>query len=48
MPTILAAMFVQAITWWLDQVVPCLLARSPHNGQLAEAVINEANHWRRP
>lgn len=45
-PTVLAAMFVQAITWWLDQgrpVAPQVIATQ--TAKLAEAVINEANHW---
>ncbi|MFI7061949.1 TetR/AcrR family transcriptional regulator [Kribbella sp. NPDC050124] len=45
-PTVLAAMFVQAITWWLDQgrpVPPRVIATQ--TAKLAEAVINEANHW---
>lgn len=45
-PTVLAAMFVQAITWWLDHgrpVPPQEIATQ--TAKLAEAVINEANHW---
>jgi AcrR family transcriptional regulator len=45
-PTILGAMFVQAITWWLENGQP----QSPHEiairtGQLASAILAEANNW---
>jgi AcrR family transcriptional regulator len=45
-PTVLAAMFVQAITWWLDQGRPVPpRAIATQTAKLAEAVINEANNW---
>jgi hypothetical protein len=45
-PTVLGAMFVQAITWWLDHERP-MSAReiAERTGRLASAVITEAAAW---
>lgn len=48
-PTVLGAMFVQAITWWLDHDRP-MSAReiAERTGRLASAVIIEAATWDSP
>lgn len=45
-PTLLSAMFVQAITWWLENDRPLPPREiADQTGKLASAVINEANSW---
>lgn len=44
--TILGAMFVQAITWWLENDQPSSPREiATQTAQLASATINEANSW---
>lgn len=45
-PTVLGAMFVQSITWWLDQGRPYPPRRiAVRSARLASAVIAEAQQW---
>lgn len=45
-PTVLGAMFVQSITWWLDQGRPYSPRRiAVRSARLASAVIAEAQSW---
>jgi AcrR family transcriptional regulator len=45
-PTVLGAMFVQSITWWLehDRPVPASLIAA-RSGRMARLIIEEANGW---
>jgi AcrR family transcriptional regulator len=47
-PTVLGAMFVQSITWWLehDRPVPASLIAA-RSGRMARLIIEEANGWGR-
>jgi AcrR family transcriptional regulator len=48
-PTILAAMFVQAITWWLEHNRPTSPRQiAAQSGRLASAILAEANTWNDP
>nr|WP_241755593.1 TetR/AcrR family transcriptional regulator [Actinomadura sp. RB99] len=46
-PSLVAAMFVQAITWWLDNGRPLSSQdMAVQTGRLAGAIIAEANSWK--
>jgi len=45
-PTLLSAMYVQAITWWLDNDRPSPPGRiADQTARLARAVLTEAGRW---
>jgi AcrR family transcriptional regulator len=45
-PTLIAAMFVEAITWWLENDRPCSAGQiAERSGKIAAAMIAEAQSW---
>ncbi len=46
-PTLVSAMFVQAITWWLESNRPSTPAQiADQSAKLAMAILTEANSWK--